>query len=284
MTGVDLRPLSLGEILDRTFTLYRRHFLLFIGITAIPRVVMLAAGLLNIFLVQKSPASVRVGAPLSFGNGSFWWFYCVTILIGLLVYLLSQGGTTVAVSELYLGRTTTIGDSLRRVWGELGTLFGVVVLTSLVIFGGTLLLIIPGIYIACRLLVGVPASLIEGKGPSESISRSWQLTKGYAGRGFVLYVLFFVVTFGMGAITAIPILFLLTAVKDNPEAIRMWQAVSQVLTEVVNTLISPLLLIGTSVFYYDLRVRKEAFDLQFMMDPTSEHVTRKNDGLNLSHL
>jgi hypothetical protein len=37
MPAMDLRPLSLGEILDRTFSLYRRFFLLFIGISAIPR-------------------------------------------------------------------------------------------------------------------------------------------------------------------------------------------------------------------------------------------------------
>jgi hypothetical protein len=32
MTGLDLRPLSLGEILDRTFFVYRRDFLIFVGI------------------------------------------------------------------------------------------------------------------------------------------------------------------------------------------------------------------------------------------------------------
>jgi hypothetical protein len=31
MATLDLRPLSLGELLDRTFFLYRRHFLLFVG-------------------------------------------------------------------------------------------------------------------------------------------------------------------------------------------------------------------------------------------------------------
>jgi hypothetical protein len=32
-------------------------------------------------------------------------------------------------------------------------------------------------------------------------------------------------------------------------------------------LTQPILLIATAIFYYDLRVRKEAFDLQFMMNP-----------------
>ena len=32
MSTLDLRPLSIGELLDRTFSLYRRHFILFVGI------------------------------------------------------------------------------------------------------------------------------------------------------------------------------------------------------------------------------------------------------------
>ena len=38
MATLDLRPLSLGEILDRTFTLYRSHFVLFfLGIVRLSR-------------------------------------------------------------------------------------------------------------------------------------------------------------------------------------------------------------------------------------------------------
>jgi hypothetical protein len=36
MADLDLRPLSLGEMLDRTFSLYRGHFWLFIGINSVP--------------------------------------------------------------------------------------------------------------------------------------------------------------------------------------------------------------------------------------------------------
>ena len=36
METADLRPLSLGELLDRTFTIYRSHFWVFVGIMAIP--------------------------------------------------------------------------------------------------------------------------------------------------------------------------------------------------------------------------------------------------------
>jgi hypothetical protein len=38
-------------------------------------------------------------------------------------------------------------------------------------------------------------------------------------------------------------------------------------TAAAEVLAQPILLIATSIFYYDLRVRKEAFDLQLMMNP-----------------
>jgi hypothetical protein len=38
---------------------------------------------------------------------------------------------------------------------------------------------------------------------------------------------------------------------------------------VAEVLVTPFLLIATSVFYYDLRVKKEAFDLQMMLDPAN---------------
>ena len=41
MAGIDLRPMTLGEVLDRTFTLYRERFLLFAGISALPFLVLM---------------------------------------------------------------------------------------------------------------------------------------------------------------------------------------------------------------------------------------------------
>ena len=50
MTAFDLRPLNLGEVLDRTFTLYRRHFPLFVGISAIPQTLVLALNVISLLL------------------------------------------------------------------------------------------------------------------------------------------------------------------------------------------------------------------------------------------
>ena len=282
MTGLDLRPLSLGEVLDRTFSLYRRHFLLFVGIAAIPNLVKLAITLGSLPFLQASLGST--GGPFGIAaailSPSMVLFSLVSLLVTILVYLLTQGGTIFAVSELYLGRTTTIAASLRSSWALIGSLFGVALLNGLAVFGAALFLVIPGIYVACRLLVCIPTAVIEKRGPGDSLSRSWNLTRDFAGRAFVSSLGYLAISFGVGALIGAPVgLFVATARRD-PSALQGLQALLQVVTTGVNVLLSPLLLIATSVFYYDLRVRKEAFDLQFMMDPNSEHLARGNTPLN----
>src|SRR5271155_1657422 len=60
MDAMELRPLSTGEILDRTFTLYRRNFLLFLGISAIPHALVLVLNLVRVSLTFSSSSLTRV--------------------------------------------------------------------------------------------------------------------------------------------------------------------------------------------------------------------------------
>jgi hypothetical protein len=274
MNGLDLRPLSLGDILDRTFSLYRRHFLLFIGIAGIPQLLVLVFSLAQT-LFSWSTTDILTGTR-NVGMGIV--VLIVYLLVAVFAYLYSQGGTMLAISELYLGRTTTITESLRNVSGEVWSLFGLVILSGLAIVGGLILLIVPGIYVACRLLVCLPAAVIEKRGPSEALSRSFGLTKDFAGRAFVILVLFVVLTYAASLLFTLPAVIALATRVGGSGMIRFWTAVSQVGASVGSVLITPILRIATAVFYFDLRVRKEGFDLQFMMDPNAaQKVPRSSD-------
>src|SRR5690242_7665459 len=274
MADLDLRPLSLGEILDRTFSIYRKNFLLFAGITAIPQLLVLALGLAQTLFMTVPAAQRNVPAEqlLAGPSGNLVAFGLIGGLVGVVVYLVAylfaQGGTVFAVSELYLGRTTTIGASLGRMRGQLLSLFGVILLNGFAVGFGFILLIIPGIYVACRLLTCVPAALLEDLGPRSSLERSWGLTKDYAGRAFVINLLYFVLAYAAAFLFTLPFGVAIALSAKNPEALRLWTALSHVGEFVGEVLVSPILTIATAVFYYDLRVRKEAFDLQFMMNPT----------------
>jgi hypothetical protein len=192
----------------------------------------------------------------------------LVLLIYWVVYLFAQGGTVYAVSELYLGRTTTIRESLGRVRGQVLNLMGVTLLNGLTIMGATLFLIIPGIYVACRLVTCVPAALLEDLGPRNSLERSFKLTKDNAGRSFIIFLLYFILLYAAIFLFMMPFIFMVGLSAKDPSAIRMWLAMAQVGNVVAAILVSPFLTIATAVFYYDLRVRKEAFDLQLMMNPS----------------
>jgi len=265
--NLELRPLSIGDILDRTFTLYRSNFLLFIALAGIPRLPALASGLLQI---QGTVGRVPTFSAYMLG------LLGLTYLLSFVGYLFSQGGAVVAVSELYLGRSITIMQSFRRVVDEIGPLLGVLILNGLIIVVGLILLIIPGIYMMCRLFVGVPAAVIERKGPMESLSRSMELTKGFAGRVCIIILLYFVVSFGFGLIMSLPLGVVIATGARDPSVVQTWSSVQVVLSTILEVLLSPILLIATSIYYYDLRVRKEGFDLQVMMDPDGANIPRAN--------
>jgi hypothetical protein len=133
---------------------------------------------------------------------------------------------------------------------------------------GTIFLIIPGIYIACRLITCVPAALLEDLGPVASLERSFRLTKDNAGRAFVIYFLYFILLYAALFLFMFPFAFVVGLAAKDPSMMRVWLSLTQISNFLAAIIVSPFLTIATAVFYYDLRVRKEAFDLQFMMNPS----------------
>jgi hypothetical protein len=274
MTQLDLRPLSVGEILDRTFTLYRRNFLLFIGITAGPQLLVLAAELART-LFFTGPSAAKLGLGLTVTG----------VLVAIVVYvaafvagMFAQAAALLAVTDLYLSRPVGISDCLRRAWAELGTVFGVAILSGLATLAGLIFLVIPGLYIYCRLLVSLPAALIERRAASDALRRAWQLTENHVGRAFLLVVLYIVITMAGSLLFEAPFSMAAIFYRHNAPILQLVTALEQVSVTVMTILVSPLILIATSIFYFDLRVRKEGFDLQFMMDPASERLMPPGTG------
>src|SRR4029077_82819 len=106
----------------------------------------------------------------------------IVILAGFVAYLFSIGASVFAVSEIYAGHQTSIRASVQRVRGHAGTIFGVMFLSGLIMIGGFILLVIPAIYLACRICVATAAALLEDIGPADAIRRSFELTRNFAGR------------------------------------------------------------------------------------------------------
>ncbi len=124
---------------------------------------------------------------------------------------------------------------------------------------------IPGIYLMCRICVATPAALLEDRGASDSIGRSFDLTRNFAGRAFMIYLLYFAMVWGIVAVFQMPFFFLIAISAKQTQLVILWTVLMQVGHFIGSVLVAPVSTIGFALFYYDLRVRKEAFDLQMMM-------------------
>ena len=255
-----LRPLNTGELLDRTFSLYRNHFVLFLGIAALPHLVLLAVQLAGLAIIPSAPG--RISTVLY----SVLWALFI-FMVSIIVSAVSQAATIVAVSNVHLDRPAGVLDSFQRVKTKV---FGVVALSILVFLAvivGFMFLIVPGILLTIRWSLAVPIKVLEDAGVGDSMSRSSQLTDGNRGRIFVIWLLIIVLIFAVGALMQWPILFggmILT--KNMGPSAHVWVMVAtQIAGFISQSLVAPLFAIAFSLVYYDQRVRKEAFDLQLMM-------------------
>ena len=254
-----LRPLTTGELLDRTFSLYRSHFGLFIGIYALPHLAVLAFGLWGV-------ASRPYGPNFSNVVGLMAWA-CGTILVSTIFSAIAQAATVVAVSQVHLDRPASVFDSFSRIKGHILGVIALSFLITLAVLTGCMALIVPGIFLFLMWSLAVQAKVLEDKGIFDSMSRSMDLTKGSRGRIFVIWILFAVLSIGMSWLVQWPIVAA-AGVRSRGAMIRatmMWQVISQTAGFISQVLVGPLITIALSLVYYDQRVRKEAFDLQLMM-------------------
>ncbi len=223
-----VRPMSLGDILNTTFNLYREHFKLFAGIAA---------------LVIVPEAVIAPGLILS---GNYLSFVLVELL-SLFASMLVTGAMAEAVSAYYSGRPLGIRRAYRDLGqGTLLTLLGVALASALLVVVGLAFLVIPGIYVAVRLVVSTPAAVVEKGDVRESLRRSWNLVEGDWWRVFGVVL---VVTILVGTLVLI-----LERILGTFTADALGLGLS---TAVVGILVQPIQSIALVLLYFDLRARKE---------------------------
>jgi hypothetical protein len=246
MVATSLRPLSVGEILDVSFTLYRRHF------TTLGTIAALCSGipvLLSLYI--EASGGVLYNLPLALLH-----YIVFTVLSSF-----ATAATVFVVSESYLGRPLPAGDALRRAAPLLTRLIVCSLLLAIIVAIGFVFFLVPGVILLCGLLLAFPSMVLEaGHSATGALSRSWSLTRGARWRMFGLLVtmllLLYVPLVGLGAVAAV------LAPRGA------FGATSGMLTlavvGVVQMLLYPLFYCVLTVAYYDLRVRKEGFDLEVL--------------------
>jgi uncharacterized membrane protein len=125
------------------------------------------------------------------------------------------------------------------------------------------LAIVYAILMALRYSLALPSSVLEDLPARKAIRRSIELSKGSRGRIFVLGLLISAIQIGLVAVSQV--VFIVIAFKDHGQLPVWVQILQQVVGFFTNTLIGPMYATGLTLFYYDQRMRKEGFDIEWMM-------------------
>jgi hypothetical protein len=122
-----LRPMSLGEILDRTAQLYRTHFLLFVGISAVYAGVVL--NLLQIGLTELLKSMHMADQQI--------WFTLGFLALILPVTVIAAGAAVAAnnraVAWVNVGQPATIRGAYRSILPRIRSYVWLMFLTTMII-------------------------------------------------------------------------------------------------------------------------------------------------------
>lgn len=284
-----LRPLSVGQLLDRAFRLYRKNFVVFISIVAITQLPLAILNVINsaVFVDRaNSFAQVPLEPNPSFESflSIFGPFFLAALLIGVAALVLTQIGMaalTRAVADDYLGRPITLLGVLNRIGNDwlrlLGATLLFVVLLIAVMIPLLLLNIIPCLgniasilgFLAMAVVGGAmgyltpPVVVLEKKAWLTALKRSWRLVSlrfwWVVGYIILLGLLNLIVVLGPAALVGIAFREVIFG-GDQLASTVIQQGTSVLFT----SLFTPLQLTAVTLMYFDLRIRFEGFDLKVL--------------------
>lgn len=240
--------------------MYRRHFVLFAGISVILSIPAAALSgyssytFLNAFIKQAG-----TGQPLDLSSyGSTFGALAVGLLLNLILVPFSYGAVTYAVCESALGREVTAWGVVQGVLRKYFQLGGYVILIVLMALMFCLLPLWIWIWVAW--ICVMPVMFIEDAGLIAAMGRSWRLVQGSWWRTFLvlilLVVLNVVVSAALGAFMTLA-QFLSQIIFSTVAIAWIFQSVGIV----ISSLVDPIFQIAIVLIYFDLRVRREGLDL-----------------------
>jgi hypothetical protein len=269
-----LRPLRVGEILDVAIKIYLRNARTLFKISLLVVAPVQVLGMVILASTVPDPAFLRSGfdAPqpgsqIAVSTTELWSWIIGTIVVTLLAYvasILATGACFKAVSDAYLGEQSDWRTSLRFARSRLRSLLWVTTLGTILAALALVALIVPGVWLWVSWSVAVPVLMTEGIKGREALRRSFRLVKGLWWRTFGVILLSTLVAAVLsGILSSVFIGLSFTDVSDSALGSILLDGLSRLVSGV---LVTPFQAACIAVIYFDLRVRKEGFDLQLLAD------------------
>ncbi len=214
--------------------------------------------------LAKAVAEVYLGGRIMLGSVYRFALRCwptlvtVTILNGMIVSAVVLLGALLPVAGIVLAGGLSTGDWLTPpglheiVAGVIGLVVGLQL----------------SVVITVKLFFGPLVVVLEEEGAFSALRRSWELTGGHFWRILVVLGILWLFVTVLTGIIVWPAQFAAIFAEQLPVSVA--QAVLHGLSAFAQLFIQPIQIIGTVLLYYDLRMRKEGFDLVMMAEAIGE--------------
>ena len=211
-----------------------------------------------------------IGATVRVALSRFWAFVGMALMMGLIAF-----GVLIAVYLALFIVMIVLGGlfaALSAVTDNSGiAAIGAAMLLIMLIFAMAFVLLLPFAYLSARWLIAPVVILVERCGPVSSLSRSWRLTAGNFWRLFGLLLLLTILN---SVVLGLPLTLLqfLTIAVMTPQIVGVLNGVLTGVSYLVSILWYPFLAFTLLLIYYDLRVRKENYDLLLRIQALEQSV------------
>ncbi len=206
------KEFSLIRILQRSWSVYRDHFISFMAVS------FLAHGMkLLIFLPWKWPTHL-------------WSWYALTLFYKIF-YFLGAAILIYSVSQWPSKPVPSLGEAFLSIKNRLWKYIVVSFLFYFMVGAGYFLFLIPGIFLSVVFVFVDVFVLLENTSVSKSFGKSWQLVRGYFWRLFVLYIMMITLAMLPGLLTWADIGFKEKSLLQNILMILIFPFVQAVLVQ-----------------------------------------------------
>lgn len=249
-----LQPMTAVEIITWTLRYYRQNFHeLFVLV--IPGF----AGWLIIFLfVFRYDAAGSPAEPLQ--NAAVYELYvALSLFVFLFISAVVTAVGTIAISRQFVDKQLNVRNASMCALDIGFPLLGTLTLSTVAITVGFRLFLIPGIIVYVWFCMAPPVVMIEGEGGFGALKRSRAVVKDYFNKTFLIVIPAAI----LEIILALCVLFLPNLFG---KLFFLHHLLLSAVFAILLMLSAPFKIVATTMLYYDLRIRKEGFDLQSLTE------------------
>lgn len=291
--------MDLRDILDDTFDLYKENFVLLITIAAI---VFLPFSLLISLVTGGAPAPTAPGTSpavaIQYAGMQFVAFFLATV-----GSYIATAALTRAISERYLGRKITFREAYSSILERFGPFLLTLILPFLIVgaasfvillvgvgiiagltYINTILGIVAGVVLTAVMILSIlylffgitfvlPVFIVENRVGWDAVKRSFQLFMfsplKVFGTIFLVMIIVSIIT-GMALLPFIGVMGFM-AMEEGPVS-QALITLQGALNGVAQSIFQPIQSIVILLLYYDIRIRREGFDLEVMANDLRTNV------------